>query len=81
MKCSRYGSACSSVASASSSLEVAQEAQDQAGADAQLGLRALAGTVQAADHRADVDAARGVGLRVEEDLGMHDVVGRGARSK
>lgn len=49
---------------------VAQEAHDQAGADA-VGLRgAVQGARQAVDDGADRDAARGVRLRVEEDLGV-----------
>ncbi len=40
--------------------------------------RALAGPRQAGDDGADVDAALGVRLRVEEQFGMHHVVGRGA---
>jgi hypothetical protein len=56
---------------------VAQEAQDQLGADAELGMRARQArcrpTITVPWH-----AARGVGLRVEEELGVHHVVGRGA---
>ena len=33
------------------------------------------------DHRLERDAARGVGLRVEEDLGVTDAVGCGARAR
>jgi hypothetical protein len=58
--------------------QVAQEAQDQLGADAQFAAHRCAGAVQAADHGLHRHAARGVGLRVEEDLGVHHVVGRGA---
>ena len=39
---------------------------------------ALAGMVQALDHGLERHAARGMGLRIEEDLGMHHVVGCGA---
>jgi hypothetical protein len=74
----RWGIAASSVAMATGLVQVAQEAQDQAGADAQLRLRLLARPVQAVDHHADGHATVGVGLRVEEELGMHHVVGRGA---
>ena len=56
--------------------QVAQEAQDQAGADPQLRLRLLAGTVQAADHHADVHTPCGMGLRVKKQLRMHHVVSR-----
>ena len=55
---------------------VTQEAQDQVGG--QAGLAGLDdGAVVAADHRLDCDAARGVGLRVEEALGAHNAVGAG----
>jgi hypothetical protein len=57
---------------------VAQEAQDQAHAQAQFGLGAPGGAIEAADDHADVDATRRVGLRVEEDLAVHDVVVRRA---
>ena len=55
--------------------QVAQEAQDQRRAHAQLVLGLLAGAVQAVDHGLHAHAARGVRLRVEEDLGVHHVVG------
>ena len=56
----------------------AQEAQDQAHAEAQLGLGAPGGAVEAADDHAHVDTACRMGLRVEEDLAVDDVVARGA---
>ena len=55
--------------------QVAQEAQDQRGTDAELVLRIDAGTVQPVDHDLDVDTARRVRLRVEEHLGVDHVVG------
>jgi len=58
--------------------QVAQEAQDQRGADAQVCLRIDAGAVQPVDHRFHRHAAFGMGLRVEEQLGVQHVVGRGA---
>jgi hypothetical protein len=78
MKCSRYGSAASSVARASASSRWTQEAEDQRTRDAELAAAALAGGGEPADDDADVDAAGGVRLRVEEDLRMEDVVGGGA---
>ena len=56
--------------------QVAQEAQDQLRADAQFLVRAPAGVVQAANDLLHRHAARGVRLRVEEDLCVHDVVRR-----
>jgi ABC-type Fe3+ transport system permease subunit len=56
--------------------QVAQEAQDQRGAHAQFGPGLHAGLVQAVDDRLHRHAARRVGLRVEEHLGVHHVVGR-----
>ncbi len=50
--------------------QVAQEAQDQLGAHAELGMGAVAGVVQPLDHRLEGHAACGVRLRVEEDLGV-----------
>ena len=58
--------------------QVAQEAQDQVAREAELALGPGAGARQAADHGADRHAARGVRLRVEEQLGADDVVGGGA---
>jgi hypothetical protein len=58
--------------------QVAQEAQDQRGAHAQLRAGLHAGAVQAVDDGLHRHAARGVRLRVEEHLGVHHVVGRGA---
>ncbi len=49
---------------------VTQEAHDQAGADAVGLLGAVQRAGQAVDDGADRDAARGVRLRVEEDLGV-----------
>ena len=54
--------------------EVAQEAQDQPRADAPPRLGLGAGALQAVEHGLEGDAARGVGLRVEEQLGMDDIV-------
>src|SRR5207248_2912056 len=59
--------------------QVAQEAQDQGAGEAQRLLRPLARAAEAADHRLERHAARRVRLRVEEQLGMHDVVGLGHR--
>jgi hypothetical protein len=59
--------------------EVAQEAQDQLGARAVAGQRVLHRVAQAADHGLERDAARGVGLRVEEQLGVDHAVGVRAR--
>ena len=38
----------------------------------------MLGAAYAGNDRAEVDAARGVGLRVEEHLDVHDVLGRNA---
>ena len=59
--------------------EMAQEAHDQRAADAELALRANAGSREAADHRLEAHAARGMGLRIEEQFGVDDVVGGCAR--
>ena len=56
---------------------VAQEAQDQVGGQACL-ARLDDGAVVAADDSLDRNAARGVGLRIEEALGTHDTVSAGA---
>ena len=54
--------------------QVAQEAHDQGRADAQFGAGALTGAVQALDHDLERHASVGVRLRIEEQLGVHDVV-------
>jgi hypothetical protein len=54
--------------------QVAQEAHDQGGAD----RRVPAGAPDAVDHGLERHAARGMGLRVEENFGVAHVVGRGA---
>ena len=58
--------------------QVAQEAKDQTRADAKPRLCIAAGAGQAFDDRCNGHAAVGVGLRVEEEFGMHHPVGRGA---
>jgi hypothetical protein len=58
--------------------EVAQEAQDQRRRDAVRRARLGHRVGEPADHHVHADAARGVALRIEEQLGVHDVVGRGA---
>ena len=78
MNLSRYGSACSSVSNASSSLRWRRKHRISEALDAQLGLRVVAGAVQAVDHGLHRHAAGGVRLRVEEHLGVHHVVGRRA---
>jgi hypothetical protein len=75
MKRSRYGKRLLQRGEGVVLAEVAQEAQDQVGAHAQLGVGVEAGAVQAADHDLHRHAARGVGLGVEEELGAHHVVG------
>ena len=55
--------------------QMAQEAHDQAGADGAL----LASAPDAVDHCLNGNAARGMGLRVEKDFRVQDVVGMGAR--
>ena len=59
-------------------VEMAQEAEDQLRGDAVPRLGLVHAGEQAAHHRVERDAAVGVGLRIEEDLGMDDVVGRRA---
>ncbi|MNE28649.1 hypothetical protein D3C80_1220960 [compost metagenome] len=54
--------------------QVAQEAQDQAAADAQLLLAILERSADAIEHHFEGNAAIGVGLRVEERLGMDHVL-------
>ena len=54
--------------------QVAQEAQDQGRADGAV----LAGAVDAVDHVGHGHTARRVGLRVEEDFRVQDVIGFGA---
>ncbi len=78
MNLSRNGSACFERGEGVFLAQVAQEAQDQRGAHAELALRIDTGTVQAVDHGLHRDAAHRVRLRVEEHLGVHHVVGRGA---
>jgi len=53
---------------------VAQEAQDQGSADAQPGFRIDAGAVQASNDGLHANAARGMRLRVEKQLGVDHVV-------
>jgi hypothetical protein len=55
--------------------EVAQEAQDQLARDAVAAMRVVHRVAQPGDHDLHRDAARGVGLRIEEQLGVHHVVG------
>ncbi len=57
--------------------EVAQEAQDQLGRDAQLVLRAHDRPTIARDDGVERHTAAGVRLRVEEHLGVHDALRRG----
>ena len=58
--------------------QVAQEAQDERRVDAVRGLRLRTGACQPVDDGRERDAAVRVRLRVEEDLGAHDVIGRRA---
>ena len=55
--------------------EVPQEAQDQRRAHAELVLGVRERAVDARDRRLEGHAAVGVGLRIEEDLGVPDAVG------
>ena len=57
--------------------EVPEEAHDQRGRHAKVGLGLLDGSGEAPHHRLKGHSAGGVGLGIEEDLGPHDVVGRG----
>ncbi len=61
--------------------EMAQEAQDQLARDAERLARVAHRVAQAEDDRLHRDAARGMGLRIEEQLGVDDVVGSGAQQK
>ena len=56
---------------------VPQEAHDELDAQAELGLRVQPGPVQAADDGVEADPAAGVGLGIEEDLGVDDVLRAG----
>ena len=58
--------------------QVAQKTHDQQGADTELALRRLARTGEAVDHDLETHAAVSVSLRVEEDFGVHHLVGGGA---
>ena len=58
--------------------EMAQEAEDQARRHAQLRLRPVHARDQALDHDGEGHAPVGVGLGVEEDLGVAHIVGGGA---
>ena len=72
---SRYGSACFQRLERGVFIEMAQEAHDQLGADAEL----LLAIVQRAQHAVGDDrernAAIGVGLRIEEHLDVARIVG------
>lgn len=56
--------------------EMAQEAEDQQAADAPALAPDAQALLEAVEHRPVGDAARRVGLRIEEDLGMDDVIRR-----
>jgi hypothetical protein len=56
---------------------VAQEAHDELDAQAESGLRVQPGAVQPADHGLERYPAAGVGLGIEEDLGVDHVLGAG----
>ncbi|MCY1418272.1 hypothetical protein D9M71_338270 [compost metagenome] len=58
--------------------EVAQEAEDQAAADAQLFAAILERLADAVEHHFESNAAVGVGLRVEEGFGVDHVLGLAA---
>ena len=58
---------------------MAQEAEDQLRRDAVARERIRHRVAEAADHDVEGDAARGVGLRIEEQLRVDDVVGVRAR--
>ena len=57
---------------------VTQEAQDEAGADVVGAFAVVQGGGEAVDDGVDADAAAGVGLGVEEDLGVAYALGGGA---
>jgi hypothetical protein len=65
---SSQGSAAFRVSKAASSGQVAQEAEDQLGGDAELGLGGLHRRKQPFDGDAERQAAVGVGLGIEHDL-------------
>ncbi|MCY1400787.1 hypothetical protein D9M71_158890 [compost metagenome] len=54
--------------------QVTQEAEDQSGADAQLLAAIFQGLADAGEHHFEGNAAIGVGLRVEEGLGVDHVL-------
>ncbi len=76
-RCSAKGRASSSVRSAASSLQVAEEAQDQARRDSQLRRAVVEGAADPHATGLERDTTPGVRLRVEEDLGVtHALPGR-----
>ena len=56
-------------------VEMAQEAENQSRRHPEPGARLVERFADPFDHRPDRDATRRVGLRIEEDLGVADVVG------
>ncbi len=75
MNASRNGRAWSRVFLRFLFTEVAQEAEDQATADAQLLAAVVQRLVDAIEHHFERDAAVGVGLRVKERFGVDHVLG------
>ena len=59
--------------------EMAQKTQDQFSADAELGFGTITRTLEAIDDGGECNTAFGVRLRIEEQLGMDDVVGLGTQ--
>jgi hypothetical protein len=55
--------------------EVAEEAHDQLAPQPERLLGLLLRAVETVDHRSERDPARSVSLRIEEDLGVHHVLG------
>ena len=60
-------------------VEVAEEAHDEPGGEPEPRFGFVEGAADPLDHGRERDPAVGVGLRVEEDLGVAHVVGAGAR--
>ena len=60
-------------------IQVTQEAHDQRGADAKIGLGRDTGAMQPVDHHRGVDAMGGMRLCIKKYLGVQHAVGAGTR--
>ncbi len=71
---SRYGRACFERRHRLLGIAIAQKAQDQPRADTQPAAPVLERMPDAVEYCLESNAAAGVGLRVEEDLGLDDIL-------